>query len=61
MELCPKCKRMTAEKNHNTGKVICYNKFCDQQAGEGNLEGRNSSDQNSQHRVDDRRKPLSLK
>ena len=34
MELCPKCKRMTAERNHNTGTIICYNKFCDQQTNE---------------------------
>lgn len=28
MEQCPKCKRMSAEKNHNTGKLICYWKTC---------------------------------
>lgn len=28
MELCRKCKRMTAEKNHYTGDIICYAKNC---------------------------------
>ncbi len=32
MELCRKCKRMTAEKNHYTGEIVCYNRFCDEEA-----------------------------
>jgi hypothetical protein len=28
MEECPKCYHMTAEKNHYTGKLVCYNRFC---------------------------------
>ncbi len=28
MELCPKCNRMTAERNHYTEELICYNRFC---------------------------------
>ncbi len=32
MELCQKCKKMSAEKNHYTGEIICYNRFCDQEA-----------------------------
>ena len=34
MELCPKCKRMTAERNHYTKQIICYNKNCEQQGME---------------------------
>lgn len=29
MEQCPKCKRMSAERNHYTGELICYNRACD--------------------------------
>lgn len=39
MEFCPKCKRMTAEKNHYTGKLICYNRFCDQERTEAQAFG----------------------
>jgi len=28
MELCPKCKRMSAEKNHYNGRLYCYAKNC---------------------------------
>lgn len=28
MEPCPKCKKMTAERNHYTGLLICYNRAC---------------------------------
>ena len=28
MELCPKCKRLSAEINHYTGLLICYNLSC---------------------------------
>jgi hypothetical protein len=28
MELCCRCKRMTAETNHYTGDVICYARDC---------------------------------
>jgi len=28
MELCSKCKRMTAEKNHYNGDIICYARDC---------------------------------
>jgi len=34
MDLCPKCNRMTAERNHYTQELICYNRFCEQQASE---------------------------
>ena len=28
MELCPQCGRMTAERSHYTGILICYNRDC---------------------------------
>jgi len=28
MKECPKCGKMTAEINHYTGKLICYNREC---------------------------------
>ena len=28
MELCPNCGRMTAERSHYTGIIICYSKNC---------------------------------
>jgi len=34
MELCPKCKKMTAERNNYTKELICYNRFCEQQTME---------------------------
>ena len=34
MELCPKCKHMTAERNHYTHEVICYNVSCEKEASE---------------------------
>lgn len=34
MEICPKCKKMTAERNHYTKELICYNRFCEQQTME---------------------------
>jgi hypothetical protein len=34
MELCPKCNRMTAERNHYTKEIICYNRFCTQESVE---------------------------
>ncbi len=30
---------MTAEKNHYTGKLICYNRFCDQERTEAQAFG----------------------
>lgn len=32
MELCPKCNLMTAETNHNSGKLVCYNRYCLEEA-----------------------------
>jgi hypothetical protein len=32
MELCPKCKRMTAERSLYTNRIICYNRFCEEQS-----------------------------
>lgn len=29
MEQCPKCKHMSAERNHYTKLLICYNRNCD--------------------------------
>lgn len=29
MEICPKCKRFCAERNHYTNLLICYNRSCD--------------------------------
>jgi hypothetical protein len=29
MEECPKCGHMSAERNHYTGLLICYNRSCD--------------------------------
>ncbi len=29
MEKCPKCGRISAERNHYTGLLICYNRSCD--------------------------------
>ena len=34
MELCAKCKKMTAERNHYTREVICYNRYCDQESSQ---------------------------
>jgi len=34
MELCKKCNRMTAERDHYTGEVICYSRFCVEQTSE---------------------------
>ena len=31
MELCPKCNRMTAERNHYTKELICYNRRCEEE------------------------------
>lgn len=28
VELCPVCKRMTAERNHYNGNLVCYNRYC---------------------------------
>jgi len=28
MEICPKCHKMTAERNHYNQKLICYNREC---------------------------------
>lgn len=28
MELCPLCNKMTAERSHYTGVLICYNRDC---------------------------------
>lgn len=28
MEQCPICKRMSSERNHYTGLLVCYNRFC---------------------------------
>ena len=28
MDRCPKCREMTAERNHYTKKLICYNRKC---------------------------------
>lgn len=28
MELCPKRKKTMAEKNHYTGKIVCFNRYC---------------------------------
>ncbi len=43
MELCPKCRRMTAERNHYTKEIICYNRFCEQQTVEGKSTNSNIS------------------
>jgi len=32
MDLCPKCKRMTAERSLYTNRIICYNRFCEEQS-----------------------------
>ncbi len=39
MERCPKCGRMTAEKNHYTKTLICYNRFCEREENEIKAKG----------------------
>lgn len=34
MELCPLCEKMTAERSHYTGILICYNRFCEKDLAE---------------------------
>jgi hypothetical protein len=38
MELCPKCGRVTAERNHYTKMLVCYNIKCCYQEGKENRE-----------------------
>ena len=28
MEICPKCKHLSAELNHYTNLIVCYNRAC---------------------------------
>lgn len=44
MELCPKCNKMSAERNHYTKLLICYNRSCDYRESKASKEKYNKGE-----------------
>ena len=41
MKICPKCKHLSAELNHYTNLIVCYNRACGFEENEKNTSQRN--------------------